>query len=381
MLDFVGRRQWFFLASAAVIVLGIVSLLIPPGLRTGIDFASGSTVTLVFSGEVSQADLRAELVELGYEDAIVQKTRKDAFRVETGPVSEADRGEIELSLLNEFGSVAVFAPAGQGGALTIVFGYPAEEGELAEALSALGYEGASIADATVDAFLVRTRTMDAAAKTELEASLRSRFGTLGTFDFYTVSPVIAGETVLYAMAAVAAAAIGILLYIAWAFRHVPSPFRYGVCAVVGLTHDVMIVIGIFSILGKFWGLEVNSMFITGLLTVIGYSVHNTIVVFDRIRENVIKGAAPDFPTAVNNSLLETLGRSLNTSLTLIFTLLALLLFGGVTIQNFVLVLFIGIVSGTYSSLFIASQLLVAWERGELRRLLRRGPARREMEPA
>ena len=133
---------------------------------------------------------------------------------------------------------------------------------------------------------------------------------------------------------------------------------------------VKLSVGIFSILGKLFNIEVDSMFITALLTVIGFSVHDTIVVFDRIRENLRKGVAADFGSVVNYSILQTLGRSLNTSLTVVFTLLALFLFGGVTIRTFVLVLLIGIISGTYSSIFNASQLLVVWENGELASLFR-----------
>jgi preprotein translocase subunit SecF len=189
--------------------------------------------------------------------------------------------------------------------------------------------------------------------------------------FFSVSPKVAGETVRNAVIAVIAAALGILLYISYAFRRVPNPFRYGTCAIVALVHDTLLVVGVFSVLGKVANLEVNAMFIIGVLTVIGYSVHDTIVVFDRIRENVSNGVGRSLESTINVSILETLGRSLNTSLTLVFTLVALILFGGSTIFNFLLVLLIGIVSGTYSSIAIASQALVVWERGEFPRLFPR----------
>src|SRR3712207_3704529 len=148
----------------------------------------------------------------------------------------------------------------------------------------------------------------------------------------------------------------ILVYISWAFRTVQRGVRYGICAVVAMLHDVVVVLGLFSIFGKFFGTEVNTLFITGLLTVIGFSVHDTIVVFDRIRENQRRNISPNFDTVVNESLLQTVGRSLTTSLTVIFTLIALLLFGGETVRSCLLVLLIGIVSGTCSSIFGASQL-------------------------
>jgi preprotein translocase subunit SecF len=161
------------------------------------------------------------------------------------------------------------------------------------------------------------------------------------------------------------AAIGILLYITWTFRRLASSVRYGICAIIALTHDAVVVVGVFSLLR----LEVNSMFIIAILTVIGYSVNNTIVLFDRIRENRTRDFSISFDLIVNMSLAGTLGRSLNTSLTTLFVLLALFLFGGPTISNFVLALIVGVVAGTYSSLFIASQILVSWERGELGRLV------------
>jgi preprotein translocase subunit SecF len=178
--------------------------------------------------------------------------------------------------------------------------------------------------------------------------------------------------------AVGAAAVGILLYIAYAFRNTQNPMLYGICAIAAMLHDALIVIGLFSILGRFAGVEVDTLFITALLTVIGFSVHDTIVVFDRIRENLQAQDAGTFEDVVNYSIAQTIVRSLNTSITVVITLLALLLFGGSTTREFVLALLVGIVAGTYSSIFNASQLLVSWEYGEIqgafRRLTRLGRA-------
>jgi len=160
------------------------------------------------------------------------------------------------------------------------------------------------------------------------------------------------------------AAIAMLLYIAWAFRRLPKPFRWGTSAIIALVYNVLIVLGVFSILGRVANVEVDALFITGVLTIVGYSINNTVVVFDRIRENMSKGISPDFAVTVNCSLMETLARSLNTTLTTLCVILALLLFGGATIHYFILVLFIGLVAGTYSSMCIAGQLLVVWEKGE-----------------
>jgi preprotein translocase subunit SecF len=189
---------------------------------------------------------------------------------------------------------------------------------------------------------------------------------LRSFDL--VSPVVASETVLNAVWAVLAAAIGIFIYVWWAFRNVPSPFRYGLAAIVALLHDTLIVVGAFAILGELFDIEVNTMFLIAVLTVIGYSVNDTIVVFDKIRENVLIHVNRPFTEIVNLSISETIGRSINTSFTLLITLAALLLFGGATIREFLYVLLIGVVAGTYSSIGIASQVLVSWEQKSLGRL-------------
>jgi preprotein translocase SecF subunit len=183
-------------------------------------------------------------------------------------------------------------------------------------------------------------------------------------DNATVSASVASETTRNAFLAVLAASAFILLYISFAFRKVNRPWRYGACAIIALLHDVLVVLGVFSILGWTLHVQVDALFITALLTVVGFSVHDTIVVFDRIRENMTRRTSETFEQVVNASLIQTMARSLNTSLTVLFTLSALTLFGGTTIRIFSLALLIGILSGTYSSIFNASMLLVMWERGE-----------------
>jgi len=181
----------------------------------------------------------------------------------------------------------------------------------------------------------------------------------------TVSGSVASETTRNAFLAVLAASVLILLYIWFAFRKVDKPWRYGACALIALLHDVLVVLGVFSILGWLFAVQIDALFITALLTVVGFSVHDTIVVFDRIRENMQRRTAETFDQVVNASLVQTMARSLNTSLTVLFTLSALTLFGGETIRPFTGALLVGIFSGTYSSIFNASMLLVIWERGEL----------------
>jgi preprotein translocase subunit SecF len=209
-----------------------------------------------------------------------------------------------------------------------------------------------------------------------KATLTEALGTLGTLNpagesLDTVGASVGKSIRNRSVLAVAAASIGILLYIAYAFRNTQNPLLYGTCAIVAMMHDALFVLGVFSLLGHFFDVEVDALFITALLTVIGFSVHDTIVVFDRIRENLTRRAQDSFEEIVNYSIAQTIVRSLNTSVTVIITLLALLLFGGSTTREFVLALLLGVVVGTYSSIFNASQLLVAWDYGEVQRLFHR----------
>jgi preprotein translocase subunit SecF len=230
------------------------------------------------------------------------------------------------------------------------------------------YAAAGIPDVevqlTVDqqSAIIRAPNLDVNQIETAESGLKAKYGNSVTRESAdTVGPLIGQQTTRNAVLAVLAASAIILLYIWWAFRRLDKPYRYGTCAIIALLHDVLVVVGLWSILGEVFGFEVDALFVTGVLTVVGFSVHDTVVVFDRIRENLIKRAGATFEVTVNNSLVQTLARSLNTSLTVLFTLLALALFGGVTIKEFVLVLLIGIASGTYSSIFNASALLVVWE--------------------
>ena len=184
-------------------------------------------------------------------------------------------------------------------------------------------------------------------------------------DNASVSGSVASDTTRNAFLAVLAASVLILIYIWFSFRKVAKPWRYGTCAIIALLHDVLVVLGVFSFLGWAFGVQVDALFITALLTVVGFSVHDTIVVFDRIRENMQRRTSETFEQVVNASLVQTMARSLNTSLTVLFTLSALTLFGGASIRSFTGALLIGIFSGTYSSIFNASMLLVIWEKGEL----------------
>ncbi len=208
-------------------------------------------------------------------------------------------------------------------------------------------------------------------KTELETALNDEVGPFIQLQLSSVGSSVSRDLTRRAVFAVLLASIGILGYIAYAFRNTQNPVLYGSCALAAMLHDVLVVLGIFSIMGWLFGTEIDSLFVTAILTIIGFSVHDTIVVFDRIRENLAKRAAPTFEGIVDYSLAQTVVRSLNTSITVVFTLLALYLFGGESTQEFVLALLIGVISGTFSSIFNASQLLVSWETGEIQGLWHR----------
>jgi preprotein translocase subunit SecF len=212
--------------------------------------------------------------------------------------------------------------------------------------------------------ILRTAPINEKQNQELRSDLSQQVGAFQQESFETIGPTIGQETTLNALKAVIVASLLIVLYIAWSFRKVPKPtssWRFGITAVFTLLHDVLVLIGLFSLFGHFFHVEIDSLFLTALLTVMGFSVHDTIVVFDRIRENLLRGSSFDFQRIVNDSILQTLNRSLITSLTALLVLISMLIFGGESTKWFILALIIGIISGTFSSIFNAAPLLVLWD--------------------
>jgi preprotein translocase subunit SecF len=241
-------------------------------------------------------------------------------------------------------------------------------------LAAHGFDDSVVQISNGDTVLIRMKELKegSAEKTAILNDIQAKYGEIkpNTEQLSTVGPSVGAEIRNRAIFAIILASIGVLLYIAYAFRNTNNPALYGICAIVAMLHDVLVVLGVFSILGWIHGVEIDALFVTAILTVIGFSVHDTIVVFDRIRENLARHIAPTFEETVNYSVVQTMVRSLNTSVTVTLTLLALYLFGGESTRWFVLALLIGVVSGTYSSIFNASQLLVAWDTGEIKRFFR-----------
>ncbi len=292
--NIIGNRYRYFIISALLVVGSIVSLA-TVHLRPGIEFSSGTVLTVPFQNPVTYNQVRQVVTDQGYSTGVVQSAGNNEY-------------------------------------------------------------------------VIRTTELTNDQRTSLETALRQLSPT-GEISRADVNPKTASETVRQSIIAILLASIGILLYIAWAFRRMPHPFRYGACAIIALVHDIVVALGVFSILGAILNWQINLMFITGLLAILGYSVNNMVVIFDRIRENTLRGLHPEFAVTVNGSLVETMGRSMNTTLTTILTVLAVLLFVGSDIQNFAVVLLVGIIAGTYDSIFVAPALLVVWEKGEWSRFL------------
>ncbi len=302
-MDIIGKKNWYFLFSGLIIVPGIISLIIW-GLTLSVDFTGGS------------------------------------------------RMEVQSSK---------FKVSAKGGSAS---GGQSSKEEIKRIIIRQGTEVNSVQKSAEDIFIIRTKPLDQNSHQKIKKAIEDKFKDAKELTFQTVGPTIGGETTVNAIKAVIFASILIILYIAWSFRQVPKPassWRFGICAILALVHDVLVVVGVFSLLGHFFAVEIDSLFVTALLTVIGFSVHDTIVVFDRIRENLRRMPGVAFDRVVNDSIIQTLGRSLNTSLTVLLVLFALFLFGGESIKWFVVALLIGIISGTYSSIFNASPLLVVWE--------------------
>jgi preprotein translocase subunit SecF len=288
-MNIVGKRSWYFVIAGVLVLISIVALAVFQ-LKPGLDFASGSLMTVHFDQPVTQDALRQELDTLNYQNATIQQDSAGNYIIHTLELSDADKTQLISNLTAKFGTITGGAP--------------------------IAYDKVQKGDAVT---AVRNATI-----------------------------------------AIIVSVGFMLLYIAWAFRKMPNPFRFGICAVAGLTFDVLITLGFYSILGKVGGWEVDLMFVAGILAVLGFSINNTIIVFDRIRENTARGVSPDMEIVANFSIVQTLGRSFNTCITVLFTLFVLSVFVGSSIQNFVTVLIIGVISGVFTSTCLAPEMLVAW---------------------
>ena len=409
-LDLVGTRKWSFLFSGITALVAIVVLAIPPMFRPGIEFTAGSTALIRFSNAVTAEQLQAAYADLGHGEARIQQTSGSEFLIRTRelqvppgsftePAPPATQGQSSAgpAPVEVVGTFVAGAEGATGtvdlldldrtagcklGTQKLGTAKAGDRVDVAEILQGCG-DGTVYLVVTADAsgYVDAKNTRDFQPKpkealpepdrgerTVIERGLRERLGGFEVREFSSVSATVSRVTVRNTVIAMAVATLFIMTYIAFAFASLPRPMRYGACAVVALLHDVVITLGIFSLFSKLFHVEVNLMFVTGLLTVIGFSVHDTIVVYDRIRENVRQSPQAPFASNVNAALVQTIARSINTSTTVLLTVATMLVLGGTTIASFLLVIFVGVAAGTYSSIGIASQLLVAWEEGDLDRL-------------
>jgi preprotein translocase subunit SecF len=346
LFDIVGRRYLFFAISLLIMIPGIIGLALG-GLRPGIDFTGGTFWEVIPQPGVDLPRVREVLAEAGHPEVAVVQAELSGGGVVTPTIQMRMKSidEREKALIQD----AFVRQGVVAGTVTT------------STLNLSQDPGAAATPAVTG-----TATVTGTVGTVGTVQQLGRFAEGQEIQYYKVGPVVGQQVTNNAVLAVALTSLGILIYLWFAFRRVQGALRYGVAAVIALVHDAIVVLGIFALLGLFFGIEIDALFVTAMLTVIGFSVHDSIVVFDRIRENQLKRRFDTFDKVVNYSLLQTLARSITTSLTTVITLAAIYLFGGVTIRNFILALLIGIISGTYSSIFNASLLLVLWENRDWR---------------
>ncbi|MFA5318706.1 MAG: protein translocase subunit SecF [Patescibacteria group bacterium] len=330
-MNIISKSKIWLTVSSALVILSIAFLAVF-GFKYGIDFTGGSLLEVGYLNERPRIDsIRQAVNELEIGDASIQMGGENNVFLRFQEVSEKKHQEI-LQKLDEIGDEKIA---------------DAEESE--DKKDSVGI------------------TVEQEGEVSIEEIAMGKSIVLNNIEelrFESVGPSIGEELKIKSLYAIVIVLILIVAYIAWSFRRVSKPvasWKYGLAAIVALFHDVMIVLGVFALLGKFAGVEIDTAFVAAILTVLGYSVNDTIVVFDRIRENLPK-SEDTFAGTVNTSLNQTIGRSINTSLTTLLVLLSIFFFGGETIKYFVLALTIGIVAGTYSSIFLASPLLVVWEK-------------------
>jgi preprotein translocase subunit SecF len=260
-----------------------------------------------------------------------------------------------------------------GTQLTVSFDQDISKSQLVDELSSLGYTDAAVSLSSRGHYYIQNQEMTNTQINQLKTDLTAKFGNM-QMSSETIPQNVADESIRNAGIAVVISILAMLFYIAWTFRKMPSPFRYGVCAVAGLAFDAILTLGIYAILGSLLGWTIDLMFIAGILGLLGYSINNTIIVFDRVRENSARGISSDIEVVTNASIVQTLSRSFNSSITALITLFVLALFVGSAIQNFVVVLIIGTISGTLTSTFLSPELLVAWQKKSWGRLSNRNQA-------
>jgi preprotein translocase SecF subunit len=372
VFDIIGKRRWFYAISLIATIPGLFFILLTPftdyGLQFTIDYTGGTKWEIRFEDpNVTPDQVEAVFAQEGL-DATAVTTGSGFIEIKTeqgiGLVEQAPTPTPVPTLAPSASAGSSASPGASASPGTSASPAPSASPSPAPSSSPAPSAGASASPAPSGAGTGNTELPTAGKIGEVRAALEAELGPIAAQNsLTTIGPVVSSDLVGQALPLILVGSIGILLWITYRFRDV----KFGVTALVALLHDVILVVGVFAILGTFFGVEIDALFVTAMLTVIGFSVHDTIVVFDRVRENKARHAGEPFPDIVNHSILQTFGRSITTSLTVVLTLLALLLFGGSAISEFILTLLIGIVSGTYSSIFVASLLLVDWQLREDRR--------------
>ena len=404
MFDIIGKKNWFFLISLLVTIPGLIFILLTPvtggkeGLQFSIDYTGGTTWQLRFQDPNVTADQVAKVFHDNDLQAIVVRQGNGFMDIKTEPIGL-------LPIAPSATPVPTLAPSGSGGASgspaasssgspaasasPTASGSPVPSGSpepsaspspspspsaspSATASGSPAPSGAASPSPSPSTATGNTQLPTDGKGGQMVKALQAALGPIAEqASLTTVGAIVSADLINQALLLILVGSVGILLWITYRFQDV----KFGVTALVALVHDVIVVVGIFAMLGTIFRVEIDALFVTAMLTVIGFSVHDTIVVFDRIRENRARHAGEPFAEIVNHSILQTFARSIMTSFTVVLTLLSLYLFGGEAIRTFVLALLIGIISGTYSSIFNASPLLVLWHEWEDRRLGRTGSTR------
>ena len=368
MFDVIGKRRFFYILSALLTIPGLIFILISPfsdaGLQLTIDYTGGTRWEVKFvDPTVTPEQVEAVFAENDLEASAI-RTGSGYIEIKTIPIGLAEEpAPSAVPSASPSGSPGASA---SGSAAPSTSAAPSASASAAPSAAPSGSPGASASpSASPSAGAIGNTELPTDGRLgEMVVALEERLGKIESqASLTTIGAVVSSDLLRQALILIVVGSLGIVAWITYRFRDV----KFGVTALASLGHDVVVVVGAFAILGTFLHVEIDALFVTAMLTVIGFSVHDTIVVFDRIRENKARHLGEPFDQIVNHSILQTFGRSIMTSLTVVITLLALFLFGGSAISNFILALLIGIIIGTYSSIFVASPLLVDWQLNEDRK--------------
>ena len=392
MFDVIGKRRWFYALSLLLTIPGLFFILLSPisdaGLQLTIDYTGGTRWEIKFENPAVTPDEVEQVFAANGLEATAIRTGSGYIEIKTKPIglqpapsaapSAAPSGSATPSgsaaPSGSAGASASASPAGSASASSspgasaapsaAASATPSPAASASPAPSASASPGASPSASPSAGPVGNTELPTDGKLGQMVVALEDQLGPIASqASLTTIGAVVSSDLLRQALILIVVGSLGIVAWITYRFRDV----KFGVTALVSLLHDVIVVVGAFAILGTFFHVEIDALFVTAMLTVIGFSVHDTIVVFDRIRENKARHLGEPLDQIVNHSILQTFGRSVTTSLTVVITLLALFLFGGSAISNFILALLIGIIIGTYSSIFVASPLLVDWQAREDRR--------------